>query len=319
MSLMPLGMHRLKIITVLLGCLLLSCTSEPVQTDLLLPVDFSNVPASMMLTNFHTDKIEVKIEAPVHLIEQIHGENIGYAVDLYTDLEFDPAGASDSIEPGAYLIPVEKRRIPIHPDISIVSIRPSYLSVQLEKKLEKTFTIRVPYEGKPAKGYIALAPIVKPSSVTLSGAASFILSMKELHTTPIDLAGIKKTFKKELPLDLDTPLLVSSGRRTIFVEVPIHHKLVSKTIEKIPVQLYNCPYTATIEPSTITIEVKGPFETLGNKDMMDQIYSFVDIGDLKPGVYARHVMINVPVDLMMTRALPQIFTITVTDRLDSSS
>ncbi len=90
--------------------------------------------------------------------------------------------------------------------------------------------------------------------------------------------------------------------------------MVSKTIEDIPIQIYNCPAparSAKIEPGKITIKIKGPFEALNNKEIMDQIYSFIDIKDLKPGVYARHAYINVPVDLIMIDAIPQVFTIKI--------
>ena len=147
-------MHKLKLYCntlILLLILILfcfyGCTTEPVETDLLLPVDFSNVPENMVLTYFHTDKIEIRIQADPKLMEFINKENIRYPVDLYTDLEFDPAGASDSIEPGTYLIPVEEKRIPMDRAIKILSINPSYLSVQLEKKAKKPLKYRFPIQG----------------------------------------------------------------------------------------------------------------------------------------------------------------------------
>ena len=291
-----------------------SCTTEPVETDLLLPVNFSNIPDNMILTDFHTDKIEIKVRAAPKLMELINKENISYTVDLYTDLEFDPAGASDSIGPGAYLIPVELNRIPMNPAIKILSIRPSYLSVQLEKKIEKIFKITIPYDGLPAKGYIALEAIISPNHVKLTGAAPFINSIKNLKTKPIDLTNVKKTFQKNIPLDLNNPSIISSPDHIISVKIPIIQQLVSKTIEDIPIQIYNCPAparSAKIEPGKITIKIKGPFEALNNKEIMDQIYSFIDIKDLKPGVYARHAYINVPVDLIMIDAIPQVFTIKI--------
>lgn len=287
------------------------CTTEPIETDLLLPVDFSNIPENMVLANFHTDKIEIKIQADPKLMELINKKNIRYPVDLYTDLEFDPAGDSDSIEPGTYLIPVEKNRIPMNPGIKILSINPSYLSVQLEKKIRKTFQITVPYTGKPAKGHIALNAATEPASVELIGAAPLIHSIKELKTKPIDLTNASETFKKEIPLDLDNPSIISLPDHIIIVTIPVQQQLVSKTIENIPIQVWNSTSRVKIEPSKITIRVKGPFETLSNKEIMNQIYSFIDLKGLTPGVYARHAYINIPVDLMMTDAVPQVFTVKI--------
>ena len=287
------------------------CATDPVETDLLLPVDFSNIPENMVLTDFHTDKIEIRIQADPQLMDLINKENTRYPVDLYTDLEFDPAGDSDSIEPGAYLIPVEEKRIPMDPAIRILSIKPSFLSVHLEKKIKKTFTITVPYTGSPAKGYIALDAATEPASVELIGAAPLILSIKELKTKPIDLTNANENFKKKIPLDLDNPSIISLPSHIIIVSIPIQQQLVSKTIEHIPVQVWNSKASVKIEPPNITIRVKGPFETLTNTEIMDQIYSFIDLQGLAPGVYARHAHINIPVDLMMTAADPQVFTVKI--------
>lgn len=310
-------MHKLKphfnlvIAFLILSVSYFSCTTEPVETALLLPVNFSNVPENMVLSHFNTDKIEIKIKAVPKLIELINKEDIRYPVDLYTDLEFDPAGASSSIEPGEYLIPVEEKRIPVYPGIKIVSINPTYLSVQIEQKAEKTFKISVPYTGKPAKGYIALEPVIKPASVKLTGALSLIHYIKELKTKPVDLAGAKQDFKKKVPLDIDDLSITPSSDHIITVTVPIQQQLISKTVDNILIQAQNCKSSASIEPSRISIQIQGPFETLNNQKIMEQIYSFIDLQGLEPGVYARHAYINIPVDIMMTDAAPKVFTVKI--------
>ncbi|MCF6247782.1 MAG: YbbR-like domain-containing protein [Desulfobacula sp.] len=287
------------------------CAPEPVETDLLLFVDFSNVPENMVLTQFHTDKIEIKIQAKPEDLEQINKENIRYVVDLYTDLEFDPAGDSVSIEPGAYLIPLEKKRIPLKPGIRLLSIKPSFLSVQLEKKVSKTLKVTVPYIGKPAKGYLALEAATEPANVELTGAAPLIQSITDLKTKPIDISNVSETFKKRIPLDLDDPSIVPTSNSLIIVTVPIQQQLMSKTIDSIPIQVWNTTSIVTIEPPEISVRIKGPFEIASNKDILNKIYSFIDLKGLKPGIYARHAYVNIPVGLMMTDAVPQVFTVKI--------
>src|SRR3989339_2141441 len=174
------------------------CNTEPVETDLLFPVDFSNIPENMVLTEFHTDKIEIRIRATPRLMERINKESIRYPVDLYTDLAFDPAGDFDSIEAGEYLIPVYKKRIPMNPAIKVLSIKPAYVSVRLEKKIRKIFGIKVVYTGTPAQGYMALDATTDPSFVALTGPASVIDSIFELKTKPIDLTNVNEGFKKKI-------------------------------------------------------------------------------------------------------------------------
>jgi len=305
-------MRKIKLFLILASLFCFSgCSPEPVETDLLLPVNFSNVPDNMIVTGFQTDKIEIKIQAASKLMEFVKKQNLHYYVDLYTDLELDPAGASDSIEPGAYLIPVEKNRIPLRSGIKILSIKPYYLSVQLENKITKTFKVAIPYKGKPAKGYIALEAAVKPSRVQLTGAAPLINSIDNLETKVVDLTNVRESFKKKVPLNLDNQANVTSSEHIILVNIPIHQQLISKKIENIPIQILNSRYPAKIKPSKINIIVEGPFEAVNNKKIIDQIYSFIDMKDLTSGVYARHAYINIPVDLIMTNADPQVFTVKI--------
>lgn len=287
------------------------CAADVVETDLLLPVDFANIPDNMILAGFHTDKIEIKIQAPQQLIEEIQAKSPRYPVDLYTDLAFDPAGDSVSIEPGEYLLPVEQARISLQPGIKILSFNPSYLSVTLEKKIRKSFKIIVPYTGQPAQGHRVLDAATEPSSIELIGSFSVIQAINELKTKPIDLTDARESFKKNIPLDLENTSVFSESGLIVTVSVPIQEVLAIKTIEDLSIQIRNTNLKGSIEPPQITIRVKGPFETLNNREIMDQIQAFIDLKDLQPGVYARHIYIDVPVGLLMAEAIPQVFTVKI--------
>lgn len=299
------------LILIIISLNLPGCTPEPVETDLLLPVDFSNVPENMVLTAFHTDKIEIRIQATPKLIEEIKSDNTRYSVDLYTDLAFDPAGDTVSIEPGEYLIPVVKKRIPLRPGIRIKTTNPSYLSVTLDKKIKKRFKVIVPYTGRPAKGHQALPATTEPDSVELTGPFSKIQSIKELKTKPIDLSDTKKSFKKKIPLDLEIPSIISKPGQLVTVSVPIRQIMMEKTLIDIPIQVKNTQLPVQIKPPVISIKIKGPFQSLADDKILNRIESFMDLKNLKPGVYARHAYIDVPVGLMMTDASPQVFTVKI--------
>ena len=287
------------------------CTLEPVETDLLLPVDFSNVPEDMVLTYFHTDKIEIRVKGDPRRIDLLNEKNIIYSADLYTDLEFDPAGDSDSIETGTYLIPVDRTRIPLDPSITVLDISPSYLSVRLEKKISRTFKITVPYTGEPAKGHMALAPTLEPVDVTLTGAQSLINGLETLKTKPVDLSGASETFKKEVPLDLEKPDLFSPAQPMFIVTVPIQPQLGERTIEDLPIRLIGAAKGVSVKPDRISIVVKGPVDILGNKAELEKIHAFMDLSGLTSGIHARHACIDIPADLVMTGASPQVFTVKI--------
>ena len=314
---MPFGMpdllshkKRHRLLLVLLLCLW-GCTPEPMETHLLLPVAFTNVPKGMIVTHVRADKIEIRIKADPRLIERINDNPIHYPADLYTDLDIDPAGATESIGPGYYMLPVDKRRIPMDPAITILEITPSYLGVRLEKEITREFKIEVPCSGDPPEGLIALVPAPDPSTVTLSGAESVISEIQVVKTRPVDLTRARESFKKEVPLDLEASRHITSDLPIIVVSVPIQEKQVEKSIEHLSIQIRNCPYSARVEPNVMTITVKGPYSIIHTKDTLDRIFVFLDLDGMGPGVYARHTYINIPVGLSMTRSDPRVFTVTI--------
>lgn len=289
-----------------------ACTQEPRETTLLLPVDYANVPDDMILTNFHTDKIELRIKCRPQLIEKLSKETLVYPADIYTDLAFDPAGDTDAIEPGHYLLPVDKTRIPLGRSASIVKITPSYLSIRLEEKVTRVFKVRVPFTGKTAKGYMALGPVCEPATVALTGAKSLIKGIEQLTTKPVDLAHANENFKKEVPLDLMQPELFTAAHPIFVVSVQVQPLTGIRTIEYIPIAIQNRPRKkVSIEPPTISIDLKGPQKNLDNTTLTDKIYAFMDLEGLKPGVYARHAYIDIPVELVMTNASPRVFTVKI--------
>ncbi|MGD9824305.1 MAG: YbbR-like domain-containing protein [Desulfobacter sp.] len=289
-----------------------ACTQEPRETNLLLPVDYANVPDDMILSTFHTDKIEVRIKCRPKHIEKLSRESLVYPADIYTDLAFDPAGGTDAIEPGRYLLPVDKNRLPLENSVSIINITPFYLSIRLERKVTRVFKVMVPFIGETAKGYMALSPVCEPATVALTGAQSLINRIKQLTTKPVDLNNANEDFKKEVPIDLEQPELFTVAQSVFVVSVPVQPLPGTRTIEQIPIELKNPPgKKISIEPSSISIDIKGPQEDLNNTSLTDKIYAFMDLEGLKPGVYARHAYIDVPMELVMTNASPRVFTVKI--------
>ncbi|WP_246293697.1 CdaR family protein [Desulfobacter latus] len=289
-----------------------ACTQAPKETNLLLPVDYTNVPDDMILTHFYTDKIEVKIKCRPKHIETLSKKSLVYPADIYTDLAFDPAGGTDAIEPGHYLLPVDKTRIPLGRSTSIVNITPSYLGIRLEEKVTRVFKVTVPLIGKTAKGYLARPAVCEPATVALTGAKSLINRIEQLSTKPVDLANANENFKKEVPLDLKQPELFTAAQSIFVVSVKVQSLTGTRTIKQIPIQIQNRPAKkVSIEPSTISIDLKGPHENLNSTTLTDKIYAFMDLEGLKPGVYARHAYIDIPVELVMTNAAPRVFTVKI--------
>ncbi|MCP3900633.1 MAG: YbbR-like domain-containing protein [Desulfobacteraceae bacterium] len=290
--------------------LTIGCHSEPVQTDLLLPVEFSSIPINLILTSPSVDKLEISVSGNREEIEKIKEMDLKYSVDLYTDLASDPAGEKVHIDPRTYYIPVLTKRIFIPGRLKILSVSPSYIRVGLEKKVVKSFAVSAPYTGTEAPGYAALSAKIEPAKVTLTGPESAINSIKSLKTKPIDLSKVKESFKKKMPVDLHG-LNTISEPAIVTVFIPIEKKKITKTFENIHVELKNAKKQDSVNPSEIGLTIKGWHDMLNRKEIIEKIKVSIDVKGLKSGVYVRNAVIDLPLELIMINAEPEIFTVKI--------
>ncbi len=286
------------------------CDKKPVETNLLLPVEFSSIPSNLILTSPLDEKIEIRVSGDIDQIEAIKNLNLKYFVDLYTDLASDPAGEKNYLDPRIYYLPVLEKRIFVPPGVKILMVKPAYIKVNLEKKVIKSFPVTVPYVGKEAAGYVALSARIEPEKVMLTGPESIIRSIQTIKTKPIDLTNIKESFKKKIPVELQG-LNTKSNPRIITVYIPIEKIQTTKVFEKLPVELKNARHGCSVNPSTIMLTIKGGHDILNKQETKENIKISIDVKGLKSGVYVRRAVIDLPLGLIMTDAEPEIFTVTI--------
>lgn len=243
-------------------------------------------------------------------MDRIHSMNIEYYVDLFTELASDPAGFRSGIEPGLYTIPVIEKRIGLPGTALIMDITPSHIRVDLERRAVKTLPVTVPYIGKPAPGHIALLAETDPETVRVEGAESTIGSLEAITTKPVELNQTESTFKKKVPLDLEDSLITSSTR-IVTATVPVKKKKVSRSFDDLTVKVKNAFYPCSIVPPGISITVKGPYDLVHKNGLEDMLDIFIDLDGLNPGVYNRMAIIELPADLLLIRAKPEIFTVKI--------
>jgi YbbR domain-containing protein len=215
------------------------------------------------------------------------------------------------VGPGLYSIPVLEHRIGIPPGLAVTRVTPSYVTVRLEREVVRRVPVLVPYAGKPATGYTALAPQAEPAEAEVRGPESLVASLEVLKTAPVDLAGADAGFKKEVPLSPGENPDLSLTPSMILVTVSIQADISERTFEAVAVSLENAPGRARVEPGVIDITVRGPVNTLKKSGILDQIAVYIDAGDLAPGVHALKAVIRLPLGLILTEARPELFTVTV--------
>lgn len=67
----------------------------------------------------------------------------------------------------------------------------------------------------------------------------------------------------------------------------------------------------SVAPLKIRLTIKGGHDMLNRKGIKDEIKVSIDVKGLKPGIYVRSAVIDLPLELIMTDAEPEIFTVKI--------
>lgn len=265
-----------------------------------IPFDLEKTTPGLIMTDTPLKGIEVRVRGAKSKIKTLQNLKLKYPLDL------------SGLQPGVQYIPVDKKRIRLPKDIAIIMLNPPYLTVRIENEIKKTVPLEVSFSGKPVKGFMVANAIVKPDKVVLAGPESTLTTVEKIHTKPIDVNGISESFKKEITLDLPEGLKVILPPESILADVSVEEKITTMIFSHIPITGRGTHYQYRITPAQISIEVKGPLNTLEKLHTEKSIRVYVDLKGLKPGVYVRRAVIELPLKTTLAGVKPEVFTVKIT-------
>jgi YbbR domain-containing protein len=137
---------------------------------------------------------------------------------------------------GEHILPVHAK-VDVSP-ARITDIAPGEASVQLERSAEQVFTVNLEISGEPALGYRKGDPSAEPEQVVVSGSASQVSKVAEVHAT-LDISGADGSISQVVPvraydeggnqvtnltitpasIRVDQPVTLLGGYRNVVVKV----------------------------------------------------------------------------------------------------
>jgi YbbR domain-containing protein len=153
--------------------------------------------------------------------------------------------------------------------------------------------------------------LAKPSTMLICGPETAIGLVDEIFTKPIDVTARSESFKKEIAVDLAEGVETCSSSGIVLAEIYFAVKVATKRFVRILVQGKNTPYEFSISPRTLTLEIKGPLNIIDNLQPHKDIRVFVELENLKPGVYVRRAAISLPVKTTLVNVEPELFTVKI--------
>ena len=197
-------------------------------------------------------------------------------------------------------------------------IRPSVLTVRLDREITKQVPVKVETQNLLPDGYEIEKTVVTPATVELSGPAQRLADIESISTVPVDLDGrIRSINKRRLALAPGESMAgVQMDPTAVTLDLAIVERSVSAVFPDMPLLPLVPPGRAVrveIEPEVATLTVKGRPElmkTLAAEDLR----LFVDAAEIAGSGPAKlDIRAVLPNGIALVRTEPAAATVRLKD------
>jgi YbbR domain-containing protein len=277
-----------KIFSVILAVLLwlfVSHQENPMTEQLFtVPVEIRDLSPNLVVAE-RPSFIKVRLQGQRQDLDMVS------ARDIHAFLEMD------GMEVGMHTMEIN---VSVPGKTRLVSVIPSTVNIKVETMARTQVPVVVSFaDNSPAKGFMALKPVLTPNQVLVSGPQDQLKNIKQVYVE-VNLGEAQENYHQSLPvkladnsdgLNLD---LISFDPREVEVLIPVVRELPSKSVPvKIPLIGQPAPgykvERVVVEPSLVSIF--GEFSRLDQVDALNT--APVDISGTTKDVNKK-VKINLP-------------------------
>lgn len=153
-----------------------------------------NIPADLVLVSGVPDSVSAQLRGP-----------LSRTLDPRTPLEV-LLDLSDA-QPGTASYPIDAANMPLPAEVEVVSLEPTTISLQFERRQTLIVTVRPTIEGQPAPGFELGAVRATPVQVPVQGPESHLVDLESVTTEPLSVEGATGTVTRMVRPILPDPQL----------------------------------------------------------------------------------------------------------------
>jgi YbbR domain-containing protein len=167
-----------------------------------------NIPRDLVLTS----------SVPNSVALQLRG-SLSRALDPRNPLEV-LLDLSDA-RPGTNSYPINGNDIPLPREVEVVSVEPSAITLELERRQTLNLAVRVIIEGVPAPGFILGEVRTMPATLRVQGPESRLAALEFVETEAVSVEGSIAPVESTVQPVLNDPLLRALSVAPIQVVVDV--------------------------------------------------------------------------------------------------
>ncbi|WP_441001011.1 CdaR family protein [Fodinibius sp. SL11] len=145
-------------------------------------------------------------------------------------------------------------------NVNIQRVQPRILAVQLEDRISKRVPVHSAVNINFSGQYGFLDSLtINPDSITIDGAASLVVGIKEWATDPVEINNVTKDISRTVPLESPSEL-ISLSQREVMVEADVVEYTEGEVQANINTRNLPLGRMVSYSPLAITIKYDVPIE-----------------------------------------------------------
>jgi YbbR domain-containing protein len=177
------------------------------ETALSIPLDFRNIPSSLIIFKNPVESINIRISGPATLLRGLSPRDVKAIVDL-----------SDA-KPGVSTFGIQPEHITLPRGLRVSMVSPASIMLRFDELFKKTILVEAVLVGKPLEGYKIAGVWVDPPAVEIVGAQSELKGLRKIFTEEVDVSGLKKDTIKKAALSLGELHIKSVSSQEVKVNI----------------------------------------------------------------------------------------------------
>ena len=177
------------------------------ETALSIPLDFRNIPSSLIIIKNPVESINIRISGPVTLLRGLSPREVKAIIDL------------SNAKLGVAEFVIQPEQITVPRGLRVTMVSPASIMLRFERLIRKNLLVEAILVGKPSEGFKITEVWVDPPAVEIVGAQNELRRLKKIFTEEIDISGLKKDSIKKAALSLGELHIKSISREEVKVNL----------------------------------------------------------------------------------------------------
>jgi YbbR domain-containing protein len=249
------------------------------EKTLLVPVEFRNLPAQLVIMGPRIDYIDLRLRGPRSLLEGIRSKRI--RLDL------------DAVRPGVSSFRINADTLNLPRGVRIVRISPAQINLDIAQITTRVVPVRLDTVGNLPQGYTLTTTEILPDKVEVRGPSPIVDKIQAVQTDSFDLTNLTQPVTQTVNLRGPEEETVSYNVEKVLVRVGVQEVITTREFRQLKIEVRDADARTTLRPEQVQVRIRGPQRLMEGINAKD-IEVFVDGVGQNPGLTTVPIAIVLP-------------------------